>query len=200
MEKNNDKNKAYLAEIIDLLAGAAFPLMLQLILGASIISYAGYGSDAGFSVLAVAIGEILLVAAYFVFGRQNGITAKMKSVQQEKKRMLGTDDIKALYKCGEYAVWKGVLIGFITCLPFIIFQIANLASPNQACLFALKYVFGWAYYPFTLGGLSQWFNFICVIILVGIHAGAYVYGGYKEDLRQKKVAEAEELRGKKRRK
>lgn len=174
--------------------------MLQLILSTSIISYADYGDDEGIAVAALVIGEILLVASYFLFGRQSGITAYRKYIQQDKKRVLGTEDIKALHKVGEYAVWKGFAIGFISCLPFIIFQIIDCAAPNSVCDFALKYVFGWGYFPFHLSGLNGWLNLLFVIPLTCVHAASYVYGKYKEQKRQNKIAEEAESKSKKRRK
>lgn len=198
--QTDSKTRAVSAEIIDILMGAAFPFMLQLILSVSIISYAGYGGDDGFAVLTVIIGEILIVGSYFMFGRQNGISAYMKYVQQSKKRDLGTDDFKALNRCGEYAVWKGIAIGFITCIPYIIFQIIACAAPNDVCLFALMYVFGWAYFPLSFFGLSGWLNLIFVIALTGIHTGGYIFGAFKEKQRTAKIAEAEAMRGKKRKK
>lgn len=200
MEKHNLKTKAALYEICDILAGVAFPLMLQLILSTSIISYASYGDDKGIAVAALLVGEILLAASYFIFGRQNGITAYRKYVQQEKKRTLGTDDVKAVYKVGEYALWKGFAIGFISCIFFIVFQIIECVSPNAVCGFALQYVFGWAYFPFNLIEINGWFNLLWVIPFTCLHAAAYVYGKHNEQVRQNKIAEAEELKSKKRRK
>lgn len=200
MERNNETRRAVFAELKDLLAGAAFPLMLMLIFCASFISYADYGTEVGLSVAAVVVGELFLIVAYIIFGRQSGITAYRRYILQDKKREIGTTDFKALHAVGEYALWKGFVIALISCLPYIVVQIIGSAAPNTVCDFLLHYIFGWAYFPLSFVGASTWLNLLWVIPLVCIHAGAYAYGGYREKERQKKVAEAEELRGKKGRK
>lgn len=182
-----------LYEIRDLCAGAAFPFMIQLILSASIILFADYSEDTALSVFSLVFGEVLLVAAYIVFGRQNGIAAYRKTVQNEKKRELSSSELSA----GEYAIWKGAVIGFITVIPFIIIELIQCCAPNTVCEFVLKYAFGWAAYPFILiGGISEWLNFIWIVIPVGVHLGAYIYGAGNERAKQQKVAEAQALKEK----
>lgn len=191
-----DKRRKLWWEIKDLLAGAAFPFMIMLVFCVTIISYAGYGEELGIAVLCLAVGDVLLIAAYVIFGRQNGATAYRKYILNSKKRELGTDDRKALYYTGEYAVYKAVIIGIVTCVPFIIFQLINCLAPNTVCKFALMYCFGWAYYPFNLAGLSEWLNFIWIIPLVAIHVAAYILGKKQEEKKQRKIAEAQK-KGKK---
>lgn len=188
---------AFFAECKDLLAGAAFPVMLSLILSASIISYAGYGDDVGLSVAAVVVGDILLAASFFIFGRQSGITAYRKSVQQAKKRELGAADFPSDNRIGEYAVWKGFAIALIACVPYMLVQVIGSAAPNSVCDFLLRYAFGWAYYPLSFLDLPTWLNLLWVLPFTGVHAAAYAVGGKLECERQKKVAEAEQMKGKK---
>ncbi len=183
-----------------MLAGAAFPLMLMLIFGASIFGFTDSVGEIALKAVIVAAGEIFLVASYVIFGRQSGVTAMKRTVQNGKKRELGTDDFKARCHTGEYAVYKGFVIGAISCIPYILIQIIGGAAPNTVCDFLLKYVFGWAYFPFTIGGLSSWLGLILVIPLVCVHAGAYVWGGTTELKKQQKVIELQATDGKNKKK
>ena len=192
------KRQRILLEIRDLLTGAAFPFMLQLILSVSVILYADYNEDAAIQAFALAIGESMLIGAYVIFGRQNGISAYRKTVVTEKKRELQTNEIRAYYKTGEYAIWKGAIIAVITVIPFIIFQFIECVAPNTVCEFVLKYAFGWAAYPFIVFGVNiQWLNFLWIVIPVGVHTAAYWWGGIKEKKRQLLVTQAQEIKDKK---
>lgn len=172
--------------------------MLQLILSVSVILYADYNEDAAIQAFALAIGESMLIGAYVIFGRQNGISAYRKTVVTEKKRELQTNEIRAYYKTGEYAIWKGAIIAVITVIPFIIFQFIECVAPNTVCEFVLKYAFGWAAYPFIVFGVNiQWLNFLWIVIPVGVHTAAYWWGGIKEKKRQLLVTQAQEIKDKK---
>ncbi len=197
---SEEKRKKIFAEIKDVFAGAAFPLMLMLIFGASIFAFADSVEEIALKAVIVVAGEIFLVAAYVVFGRQNGVTAMRKTVQNRKKRELGTDDFKVRAHTGEYAVYKGVIIAAISCIPYILVQIIGGAAPNTVCDFLPKYVFGWAYFPFTIGGLTSWFGLILIIPLVGVHTAAYVWGGTVELKKQNKVTELQNSDGKNKKK
>lgn len=201
MQPNNNTAKKILWEALDLLTGAAFPFMLQLVFSASVILFADYGGvDLALAVVILVIGELFVGAAYFVCGRQNGVTALRRGVQNAKKRAAGSDDLKAVLGVGEYSMYKGFLIGFITCLPFMLFQFIECVAHNSFCDFLLKYAFGWAAYPFKLagqsveGGISPWLNFIWIIYPIAVHAFAYWFGASKERKRQQIVAEAQESR------
>ena len=201
MEKIDSKDwgRKFLLELKDLLVGAAFPFMLSLILCSTIISYAAYGNadDIGLKIVVLLVGEVLIIAATVIFGKQNGMTAYKKTVQNgNKRRANSTDDASRLY-IGEYSLVKGALIPLIACIPFIIFQIVEGAYHNDVCDFALMYVFGWAYFPFKLAGVSQWLNFIWIIPYVGVHLGAYIWGGKTEKKKQEQIANAEEVKEKK---
>lgn len=195
-----EKRKKIFAEITDMLAGAAFPLMLMLIFGASIFGFAASMDELALKIVIVVAGEVFLVAAYVIFGRQSGVTAMRRTVQHAKKRELGADDFKARAYVGEYAIYKGFVIAAISCVPYILVQIIGGAAPNTVCDFLLKFVFGWAYYPFTIGGLSGWFGLILVIPLVCVHAGAYVWGGTGEFKKQQKITEMQVSDGKNKKK
>lgn len=197
---NEEKNKKFWLELKDLLVGAAFPVMLMLIFGASILSFCSTG-EIPIRILVLVIGEVMLAVAYFVFGRQNGVTAMRKTVSQSKKREAYSDDLKSRLHTGEYAIWKGVVIGLISCIPFIIFQIIGAAAPNTVCDFVLKYCFGWAYYPLSfVEGVSGFVNLVWIIPLCGLHTGAYVFGAAQEKKKQAKIADAHEVKGKKNKK
>lgn len=197
-DKINSKDlwKKFLLELKDMLIGAAFPLMLSLILSATIISYSAYGgeNDLGLKIVILVAGEAMVIAATVIFGKQNGKTAYRKTVQNGNKRKVNaTDDGSRLY-IGEYSLIKGVLIPLISCIPFIIFQIIEGAYHNSVCEFVLMYAFGWAYFPFKLAGLSQWLNFIWIIPYAGAHFGAYIWGGILEKRKQDQLAAAEEVK------
>lgn len=194
------KKKGIWLEIKDLCTGAAFPLMLQLILSASIILFVdALTEDIALQIVVLVIGELLFMGAYTIFGRQNGITAYRRTVQHAKKRELQADDLTCWLKTGDYAVWKGIVIGLITVIPFMLVQFIHCVAPNLVCEFILKYAFGWAAYPFIVigqaaGKLSQWLNYIWIVVPVGVHAAAYVWGSSIEKKRQQKVAEAQEFK------
>lgn len=200
MELNSkQKRQRVLLEIKDFLAGAAFPLMLQLVLSASVILFADYNDEPAIAGIALAAGELMLIAAYVIFGRQNGSSAYKKYVVTQKKRDMQSTEVKDYYKTGEYALWKGVVIAVISVLPFMIFQFIQCVAPNIVCEFILKYAFGWAAYPFIVFGVNiQWLNFIWIVVPVGVHTAAYYWGGLKERRRQQLVAEAHEQKGKNR--
>lgn len=198
MANNKNGNKVW-GEIKDLLTGAAFPLMLQLIFSASIIIFADYGDDLGIQIVCLVVGELLLGAAYVIFGRQNGISAYRRTVQGEKKRALDPFDETAKLRIGEYALWKAFAIGVISCIPYALFQFIECLAHNDVCTFVLKYAFGWAVYPFeVIGGVSSWLNFIWIIVPVAIHAAAYIWGASLEKKRQSQVEKAQELKDKRR--
>ena len=181
LEQN--KGKKVRLELVDLLSGAAFPFMLMLILSASILSFAA-SEDMTMNIVIIVVGEILLAAVFVIFGRQNGVVAYRKSVQQSKKREIGTNDIKTLLGIGEYSEYKGFIIGFISCVPYIVFQIINCIFPNTFCEFLLRYAFGWAYYPLNYSNVSEWLNLIWIIPATCIHALAYYIGAKMEKKNQ----------------
>ena len=200
-EKINSKDwgKKFLLELKDLIIGAAFPLMLSIILSSTIISYSDYGSDddMALKIAALLVGEVLIIAATVIFGKQNGATAYKKTVQNGNKRKVNAKDDGSRLYIGEYSWVKGVLIPLISCIPFIVFQIVEGAYHNTVCEFALKYVFGWAYYPFYFAGLSQWLNFIWIIPFTVAHLAAYIWGGKTEEKKQAQLAAQEEVKGNK---
>ena len=150
---NEQKKKGIWLEIKDLFTGAAFPVMLQLILSASIILFVdALSEDTALQIVVLVIGELLFMGAYTIFGRQNGITAYRRTVQHAKKRELQADDLTCWLKTGDYAVWKGIVIGLITVIPFMFVQFIHCVAPNLVCEFILKYAFGWAAYPFIVIG------------------------------------------------
>ena len=203
MKLNGEQTgKKVALELKDLLVGAAFPFMLQLIFSASVILFASYTDEIGLSIAALVFGEVLLCGAYVIFGRQNGIVAYRRTVQNNKKREAGSTEPRAVLYVGEYALYKGFVIALISCVPFILFQLINAAAPNNPCHFILMYAFGWAWYPFELvnlsgAGLSEWLNLIWIVLPVAVHALAYFLGARKEKKKQDLVAKAQELKGKK---
>ena len=199
MELNSSqKRQKILLEIKDFLVGAAFPFMLQLVLSVSVILFADAQGELAIQVFALVVGEIMLIAAYVIFGRQNGISAYRKTTLTQKKRDMGSTDVNVYYKTGEYAIWKGIVIGAISTVPFILFQFIQCLAPNTFCEFLLKYAFGWAAYPFKVIGVeTEWLNFIWIVIPIGVHTGAYYLGGRQEKKKQELLEKAQEIKGKK---
>ena len=186
-------------ELKDLLAGAAFPLMLSLILSSTVISYAAYGNeeDLGLKIVVLVVGEVLVFAATVIFGKQNGVTAYKRTVQNGNKRKVNSNDLSSKFYIGEYSLVRGALIPVISCIPFIIFQIVGAAYYNDVCESALMYAFGWAYFPFGLAKLSPWLNLLWIIPYAGAHIAAYAWGGKTEKRKQDQLASAEEAKGNK---
>ncbi len=189
------KKRKFALELKDVLAGVAFPFMLTLILSATIIEFARvYNPETGeglsLSLVALIGGELLYAVALIIFGRANGAAAYKKTVANMQKRELGSTDETVLYRTGEYALWKGFLIGFILCVPFIIIQIIELCVDNVFCNFCLEYLCGWAYFPFHyLGKNYQALNFIMIAFPVAIHALGYYLGKLKQIEVQRKLEE-----------
>lgn len=195
------KKRKFLFELKDIFAGTAFPLMISVLFSATIIAYSSYRDDLGVSLLALVGGEALFIISLVIFGRANGAAAYRKFVLNEKKRELNSSDERAVYHTGEYALWKGALIGFLVALPFIIIQIIELAVSNVFCSFCLQYVFAWAYCPFSyLGEEWQALNFIMVLLPVGVHMLAYYLGKVKEEKIQEQIAIESQKARKKRKK
>lgn len=194
------KKRRIAFEIKDLLSGIAFPFIVSVIFSSTVISFASFDGDLGVALLALIGGEALFAAAMVVFGRANGASAYKKTVLHERKRSLGSSDELAVYGTGEYAVWKGLFIGFAVCIPFIIVQIVELCVSNTFCSFCLKYIFAWAYYPFSfLGERFQALNFIMILLPVLTHLLGYYLGKLKEIKVQEELA-SQELESKKKRK
>ncbi len=179
-----------LLEFKDILAGVAFPLIVMLVISSTIIVYASYAADLAISLIALIGGEIMIAAALVIFGRANGGEAYKKTALHEQKRALGSTEETVISKTGEYSIWKGVLIGAIVCLPFLIFQIIELCYDNTVCNFCLQYMFGWAYFPFSyLGKSYQALNLIMIIMPVTAHTVGYYLGKVRQQKIQQAVAE-----------
>lgn len=167
--------------------------MLQMVLSVTFIGMATAFSADDFllAIIMLSIGELFVGAAYFIFGRQSGIASVRKIIQNAKKREIGTNDKLALLNIGEYSAYKGFLMGFLSCIPYIIFQIIQCAASNTFCEFVLQYVFGWAALPLTLGEnrISPWLNLLFVLYPVAVHGIAYIFGAHREWNKQQKVAQ-----------
>lgn len=183
-ENKSEKGLRFWYELRDLLAGAAFPFMLQLIINATFIGLTSsiiQTNDIALSIVMLSIGEVLMGVAYFIFGRQNGATSVKKILNHSKKLEIGSKDKQAEFGTGEYSAYKGFLIALITCVPYMIFQLVQCCAPNSFCGFLLQYVFGWAAIPFTFAeNISPWLNFLFVLYPVAVHAFAYIFFAHKE--------------------
>ncbi|MGN0806775.1 MAG: hypothetical protein ACI4MC_07025 [Candidatus Coproplasma sp.] len=183
----SSKRKIWL-EFKDLMAGCAFPLIIMVIFSSTIITFStGAELDLTVRLISVIGGELMLAAAFFIFGRANGSEAYKKTVENSRKRELNSSDEKVAYRTGEYALWKGAVTGFVICIPFIIILAVQLGVKNSFCSFMLQYVFSWGYAPFSFldEGLAA-LSFISVLFPVGIMTLGYYFG----KLRQIKIQEA----------
>lgn len=185
------KRQKILWEARDLLLGAAFPFIIMCIFSSTIIMFADM-NDLAVRLIAVIGGDILLAAAYVIFGRQNGATGYRKYYLNETKRALNSAESKVIYKTGEYALWKGFVIPLISCIPFIIFQVIDICYTNTFCQFMLRYACGWAYYPLHGLGVHEAVNFVLIVIPVAAHAAGYVLGMKREEKIQSAIAEESE--------
>lgn len=193
------RKRKFLYELKDILMGVAFPLMLTIVLSSTIIAFASYSDDIVISLFALIGGEIMVFGAMFVFGRANGNTAYKKQVLNEQKRSLNSKEETVVYHTGEYAIWKGVVIALIVCLPFIIFQTVQLIADNVFTRFCLIYISAWAYWPFSyLGKAFEALNYLMIVPLVGVHTVGYYVGKLHQIKVQKQ--ELEYFNSKKKRK
>lgn len=184
------KGRKIWLEIKDILTGVAFPFILTLVLSSTVIRYAGYKADLAISIVACVGGEAMLIAALVMFGRYNGAAAYKKNLLHEQKRELGSQDERVGYRTGEYALWKGVVIGAVLCIPFLVFQTIELCAPNVVCQFCLNYICAWAYYPLSYAGENlEGLNYICVIIPIAAHTVGYYLGKIKQIKVQKQLEE-----------
>lgn len=198
--KKRSKGRKFVLELKDLLAGVAFPLIVTIIFSSAIISFAST-SDLALSIIALVGGEIMLIGALIIFGRANGSNAYKNTIEHAQKRELGSSDEKVLYGTGEYALWKGAVIALMVCVPFIIFQTVELIVPNTFTGFCMRYVFAWAYYPFSyLGAKYQALDYIMIILPVGVHMLGYYLGKLREMKIRAKLAESAEYRKRQRKK
>lgn len=181
--------KRALWEFKDMLAGMAFPLIVMLVISSTIIVYASYAADLAVSLIALIGGEILIAGSLIVFGRANGDVAYKKTVLHGQKRSLGSTEPSVVCKTGEYALWKGAVIGAALCVPFLIMQIIELCYSNVVCSFCLQYMFGWAYFPFArLDKSLSALSFVMVILPIATHTLGYFLGKLKQIKAQQAAA------------
>ncbi len=178
----------------------AFPFIITLVISSTILVFASYSGELAVSIIATVGGEAMLIAALIIFGRANGSAAYKKTALNSQKRELGSKEEQVLCRTGEYAVWKGIVIGLILCVPFLIFQTIELCYHNLVCSFCLQYMCGWAYYPFSyMGEGFQALNYILIIVPVGAHTLGYWLGKLKQEKLQRQIAETNaEKKGRKR--
>lgn len=194
-----EKRQKFWWEVRELLNCAMLPFVIMLLFSCTIIMFADSG-DLAVQLVAVIGGDILLAAAYAIFGVKNGSVAYNIYYLNQTKRSLNSSEKQVIYATGEYALWKGIVIPVITCIPYIIFQLINILAPNDVCHFALLYAFGWAYYPLHIAGLHEAFNFLWIIPLVAVHAVAYYLGMRKAEKAQAQLLEQEEMKKSKKKK
>lgn len=177
-ERGKSLFEKFWLELKDMLSGAAFPLIMVVVLGTTIFSWIDGDLEDTMKGTMIFLGEVFIVVSFVIFGKQNGVVARRKSLFQAKKRELGAADKPALLKIGEYAPYKGFIIGLIPSLPYVLFEIIECTFPNAFCRAVLSLGFGWAYFPFRVFGLSGWFGLLLVLPLTCVHGAAYIYGAY----------------------
>ncbi|MGN1104050.1 MAG: hypothetical protein ACI4QI_04165 [Candidatus Coproplasma sp.] len=180
------KRKLWL-EFKDLMAGCAFPFIIMVIFSSTLITFSvSREIDLYIRLISLIGGELMFGGALFIFGRANGSEAYRKTVENGRKRELNSSDESVLYHTGEYALWKGALIGFIISIPAIIILIVQVCVRNNFCTFMLQYVFSWIYSPFSfLDESYEALSFIMVLFPVAIMTIGYYFG----KLRQIKIQE-----------
>lgn len=196
MENNFEENEQYeyslkrklWFEFKDLMAGSAFPLIISAVFSATIMSFSISGEvDLAIRLLSIIGGELMLGVAFFIFGRANGSEAYKTTVENGRKRELGSIDEKVKYRTGEYSLWKGALIGLIICLPYIIILTIQLCVYNTFCTFMLEYIFAWATAPFSFLDKSYLaLGYIMIIFPIVLLTVGYFFG----KLKQIKIQEA----------
>ena len=192
--------KKILGEFVDMLHCAMLPFIIMCIFSSTIVLFADM-DDITVQVLAVVVGDVLIVGSYVIFGKQNGATAYNTYYLNESKRALGNTEQKVVFRTGEYSLWKGFVIPVISCVPFMLFLLIEMCLPNAFCQVMLRYAFGWAYYPAVMTGLHQSFALVFIVAPVAAHAAGYFAGMKSEEKKQALQAEEEQnRRGKKRKK
>lgn len=183
------KRKIWL-EITDILAGCAFPLIIMVVFSSSIIMFAVSDTvDIVLRLIALIGGELLLGVAWFVFGRTNGSEAYKKTVENARKRELNSSDEKVYYHTGEYALWKGLVIGLIVCVPFLIVLTVQVCASNSVCSFLLQYAFAWGYAPFTFfGEVYVALGYVAIIYPVAVMTVGYYFGKRRQIKIQEQLA------------
>lgn len=177
-------------EIKDILAGCAFPFIIMVIFSATIIAFS-CGSDVELYVRLIALigGELMLAAALFVFGRTNGSEAYRKTVENGRKRELNSSDETVVYRTGEYALWKGAVIGLIVCVPYLIVLTVEICVDNTFCMFCLQYVFSWGYGLFTFFDKAYMpLAYLMTAIPVALLTVGYYFGKLRQIKIQEKLA------------
>ncbi len=186
-ETTYSKKRKILFEIKDILAGAAFPLIISAIFSATMMVFAnGNEVDLAIKLISIIGGELLLAVAFFVFGRANGSEAYKKTVENGRKRELNSSDEEVVYRTGEYALWKGAVIGLIVCIPYLIILTVEICVDNSFCMFCLQYIFAWGYAPFsTLSRAYMPLAYIMILFPLVVLTVGYYLG----KLRQIKIQE-----------
>lgn len=180
---SQQKRRKFFLELKDLVLGAVYPFVLMCVLSVSIIALA-LTDDVVLNVIGVCVGEVFLFVAYVIFGRQSGITAYKRTVSGERKRNLAVEDITVYYKTGEYAPYKGFLIGAISTLPYLIFQMLYFIAPLDFFSFLLEYAFAWAVMPFSfIENAPAALNLLSVVPSIAIQGAAYIIGKKTEEKR-----------------
>jgi len=186
-EKTYSTKRKIWLEIKDILAGTAFPLIISAIFSATIMAFSN-GDEIDLSVKLISLigGELMLAAAFIMFGRANGSEAYKKTVENGRKRELNSSDEEVAYHTGEYSLWKGAVVGLIVSIPYVIILTVEICVDNTFCTFCLQYVFAWGYSPFaSLGRAYMPLCYISVLFPVALLTLGYYLG----KLRQIKIQE-----------
>lgn len=183
------KRKVWL-EIKDILAGCAFPFIIMIVFSSTLITFSVSDSAELFlRLISICGGEVVLAIALFIFGRTNGSEAYKNTIENGRKRELGSSDEKVFYRTGEYALWKGLVIGLIICLPYLIVLTIQVCAKNSVCSFLLEYVFCWGYAPFSfLGEEFLALSYTSIIFPVAIMTVGYYFGKRRQIKIQEQLA------------
>ncbi len=194
---SKQKFKKFGLEFVDMLKGAAFTIIVMCVFSSLIIMFSSYTDEIAVQLIAIIGGEGMLIAALVIFARTNGSEAYKTTLTNNTKRMIKSKEQKVIFKTGEYAVWKGFVIGFITVVPFIILQTIYCIHEYYFVYVLIDYSCGWAVEPFNMAGnIPQPVYFVMALIPIAMHGGFYIYGKHWEAKRQAKITRAEDVQRK----
>ncbi len=193
--------RAIFEEIKDVLLLGMLPFIVLCVFSSTISIFAVEEEmEIELRILIILVGEALSVASLVVFGRQNGMTSYKKLDANNLKRSIGLKDDSLLYTTGEYAIYKGFLIGIVPALMFIVLQTINMFGDFSFVYFLLQYGCSWATAPLSLiTNCPKGVLYVMVIVPILFHGLGYIWGGLimKKRLEVERLAR-ETIKGKKR--
>lgn len=171
--------------------------MITIIFSSTIIVFtSALEEELPLQIVLTAIGEIMTISALVVFGRQNGIVAYKKTLFNEELRQKDLPlTFEVEHRIGEYATWKGFIIGAITALFFVVLQIIECCVHTVYIDFILQYACAWAVAPFRVAGFESTspISLTMALLPVVVMGIAYIWGGRKTAQHAQDLKKADEV-------